>query len=142
MDPQLIEGNLHVDQRGIVSFVNEFDFKGVVRFYTIRSHAPGESRGWIGHRIENKWFMALSGSIHVSVVAPNDWEDPDDDLPVQRFVLSALKPSVLCVPAGHATASIMLSSDAHLGVFSSECLENSRKDDWRFDIKTWPVTIF
>ena len=31
--PTLIEGGLHVDARGSVAFVNDFDFKGVDRFY-------------------------------------------------------------------------------------------------------------
>jgi len=46
MDVNLISGGLHVDERGVVSFVNDFDFKGVDRFYTIRAHQTGKSRDW------------------------------------------------------------------------------------------------
>jgi dTDP-4-dehydrorhamnose 3,5-epimerase len=139
MDVNLISGGLHVDQRGIVSFVNDFDFQGVDRFYTIRAHAVGEPRGWIGHRKEQKWFTALSGTVLVAVVAPDQWESPASNLPVERYVLSALKPTVLHVPAGHATASVMLSPDAHLGIFSSGKIAEAGKDDWRFDVGTWDV---
>lgn len=136
---ELIEGGVHVDQRGVVSFVNDFDFHGVERFYHVKAHQPGQPRGWVGHQIEHKWFTALSGSILIAVVAPDDWEIPTSNLPVQRYVLSAQKPSVLHVPPGHATASIMLSFDAHLGIFSSGKIENTGKDDWRFDLGTWDI---
>ena len=117
MNVNLISGGLHLDQRGIVSFVNDFDFKGVDRFYTVRGHAVGEPRGWTGNRKEHKRFTALSGTLLVAVVAPNHWEFPESNLLVGRYALSVLKPAVLHVPSGQATASVMLSPDAHLGVF-------------------------
>ena len=46
-EPRLIDGGLHVDARGVVTHVNDFDFMGVDRFYTIRSHRPFEPRGWV-----------------------------------------------------------------------------------------------
>jgi dTDP-4-dehydrorhamnose 3,5-epimerase-like enzyme len=137
MKIELIHGGLHVDQRGIVSFVNDFDFKGVQRFYTIRAHKPGEVRGWIGHKREHKWFTALAGTILIGVVEPDDWVNPSKDLPIERFTLSALKPAVLHVPPGHATASVALSADALLCVFSSEGMQPSSQDDYRFDLTTW-----
>ena len=139
MDVNFISGGLHVAERGVVSFVNDFDFKEVERFYTIREHAAGEPRGWIGHRKEQKWFTALTGTVLVAVVAPDQWEFPASNLPVERYVLSALKPTVLHVPAGHATASIMLSSDALLGIFSTGKIADAGKDDWRFDVETWAI---
>lgn len=140
METELISGGLHVDERGVVSFVNNFDFKGVDRFYTIRVHKTGEPRGWIGHKREHKWFTALAGTLLVAVVAPDDWENPSSDLPVQRFTLSALTPAVLHVPPGHATASIMLEQDALLGIFSSGKMENAREDDWRFPCDYWSIS--
>jgi dTDP-4-dehydrorhamnose 3,5-epimerase-like enzyme len=139
MEVKLIPGELHVDQRGIVSFVNDFDFKGVDRFYTVKAHKTRELRGWIGHRKEHKWFTALTGALMVAVVAPDDWENPSMDLPVKRFILSALKPAILHVPPGHANASLMLTQDALLGIFSSGKIENAVEDDWRFDVDTWAV---
>ena len=137
MEVKLIKGGLHLDQRGIVSFVNDFDFKGVDRFYTIKAHKVGEPRGWIGHKREHKWFTALAGTLIVAVVAPDNWENPSKNLPVQHFTLSALKPAILHVPPGHATSSTMLTEDALLGIFSSGKIENAAEDDWRFDIKIW-----
>jgi len=139
MDVRRIEGGLHVDQRGVVSFVNDFDFKHVDRFYTVRAHTVNEPRGWVGHRKEDKWFTPLAGTMLISVVAPDDWEYPTSNLVVQRYILSSQKPAVLHVPAGHATASIMLTPDALLGVFSSGKIADAGKDDWRFDVGTWDV---
>jgi dTDP-4-dehydrorhamnose 3,5-epimerase len=139
MKVTLISGDVHVDERGILSFVNDFDFKGVDPFYTIRAHQPGEIRGWVGHRRDHKWFVPLVGSMVIAVVAPDDWENPSGKLPVQRFTLSKYKPAVLHVPPGHATASIMLTQDALLGVFSSGKIEDAANDEWRFDKDMWEI---
>ena len=55
--------------RGGISFVNDFDFKGVNRFYTVKAHKPGVPMGWIGHQRGHKWFTALSGILLVAVVS-------------------------------------------------------------------------
>jgi dTDP-4-dehydrorhamnose 3,5-epimerase-like enzyme len=139
MQVKLIEGGLHVDERGTVCFVNGFDFKGVGRFYTIRAHMPGQPRGWIGHKLEHKWFTAFAGTVTVAVVVVDDWENPSLNLPVQRFTLSSIKPAILHVPPGHASANVMLSQDALLGVFSSGRIEDTEKDNWRYDMGLWAV---
>lgn len=137
--PSIIDGGLHVDSRGIVSFVNGFDFKGVDRFYTIRAHRPNEIRGWVGHRRDHKWFFAVRGTVLVAVVKPDCWDIPNSNLPVERFILFDNKPRVLHVPAGHATASVNLSADAVLMIFSSGKFADAQTDDYRFDVDTWPV---
>jgi dTDP-4-dehydrorhamnose 3,5-epimerase-like enzyme len=125
MEIELIPGGSHTDERGTVSFVNDFDFKWVGRFYTIRSHRCGDPRGWIGHQIEQKWFAALSGSVLVVAVKIDDWESPSPTLPVQRYTLSSATPAVLQVPPGHVCAMVMLTDDALLGVFSSGKIEDT-----------------
>jgi dTDP-4-dehydrorhamnose 3,5-epimerase-like enzyme len=140
MGIELIRGGCHTDERGTVSFVNDFDFKGVGRFYTIRANRCGEPRGWIGHRTEQKWFTALCGSVLVAAVEIDDWASPSLALPVQRYTLSAASPAVLRVPPGYACAMVMLTDDALLGVFSSGKIEDATKDDWRFDVGMWKVS--
>lgn len=137
--PKIIEGGLHIDVRGTVSFVNGFDFQGVERFYTIRTHRPYEPRGWRGHRREHKWFTVVQGTVLVSVVKPDDWASPACSLPVERFILSAAEPRILHVPAGHATGSMSLSDDAILLVFSSGRVEDAKDDDYAFPVETWKV---
>jgi dTDP-4-dehydrorhamnose 3,5-epimerase len=139
MEVNLIAGGLHVDGRGVVSFVNDFDLELVDRFYTVKAHKTGEPRGWIGHQRDHKWFTALAGTLVVAVVTPDDWHNPSRDLPVHRFTLSVFKPAILHVPPGHATASVMLTQDALLGIFSSGKIETAAEDDWRFDVEIWEV---
>ena len=43
---RLIAGASHVDGRGAVSFVNDFDFARVKRFYMVENHMPGFVRAW------------------------------------------------------------------------------------------------
>jgi dTDP-4-dehydrorhamnose 3,5-epimerase-like enzyme len=137
--PRLIDGGLHVDARGSVVFVNGFDLEGVDRFYLVRSHQPQELRGWVGHRREQKWFFVVQGTSLIAVVRPDHWQSPASDLPVERFVLSAAKPQILCVPPGYATGSTTLTGDAILLVFSSGKIDNAKADEYRFPANTWPI---
>jgi dTDP-4-dehydrorhamnose 3,5-epimerase-like enzyme len=136
-NPRVIIGGRHTDARGTLTFVNDFDFKGVERFYTI--HAP-QPRGWNGHRRESKWFTVVSGTMLIAVVKPDHWEQPDSGLPVQRFLLSGDKPSILCVPPGHATGMVNITHDALVIVFSSGKIECAREDDYRFPTNQWDIS--
>jgi hypothetical protein len=140
MDVRLIEGGSHTDARGIVTFFNDFNVSEADRFYTVRSHRIHQIRGWIGHRREHKWFTALAGSLIVAVVTPDNWDAPSRNLEVKEFTLSSIEPAMLHVPPGHATASIMLTPDAHLGVFSSGKIEDAGSDDYRFDAGMWKIS--
>lgn len=135
--PKLILGGLHTDERGTVAFVNGFNFAGVKRFYTIRPRQKGQIRGWVGHRREQKWFTVVQGSVLIAVVKPDKWDNPSANLPVERFTLSAAEPAVLHVPPGHATASVSLSPEAILTVFSSSRLDEAAADDYRFPSGHW-----
>ena len=137
--PQLTSGGLHVDQRGIVTFFNDFNFKGIDRFYLIRPHHPRMPRGWVGHKRDHKWFTAVQGTILVAVVAPDDWEHPGNDLPVARYVLSSANPQVLHVPPGHATGTAALSQDALLMIFSSGRMGEQPVDDFRYPSDQWKI---
>lgn len=137
---RLIPGGLHTDARGTVAFVNDFDFQGVQRFYTIRPRQEGQVRGWIGHQREHKWFTCVQGQVLIAVVRPDCWEKPARDLPVQSYTLSDPRPAVLHVPAGHATASVSLSENVVLIVFSSGRLPVASQDDYRFAPDYWPIS--
>ncbi len=126
-----------VDDRGIVSFVNAFDFKEVKRFYTVCNHRAGFVRAWHAHRNEAKYVYLARGSALVAAVKIDNWESPSRDLPVERFVLSADKPSILYVPKGYGNGFMSLTPDALLFFFSTSSLEESREDDIRFDARYW-----
>src|SRR5947209_17776348 len=97
-EPVLYSGGLAVDDRGHVSFVNDFDLAGVKRFYTVKNHRQGFVRAWHAHRREAKYVTVVTGAALVGAVAISDWESPSRDTPVGRYVLSAAKPRVVFIP--------------------------------------------
>jgi dTDP-4-dehydrorhamnose 3,5-epimerase-like enzyme len=136
---RLLSGNLAVDDRGEVGFVNEFDFAGVKRFYTVRNHRQGFVRAWHAHRHEAKYVTVVEGAALIGAVPIDDWEHPSKDAPVHRQVLSAKKPSVLYIPAGYANGFMSLTEDAKLMFFSKATLEQSSGDDIRYDAHHWDI---
>ena len=141
-EPRLIKGGLAVDDRGQVSFVNDFDFDGVKRFYAVENHARGFIRAWHAHRHEAKYVMVTSGSALVGAVRIDDWDNPSKDAPVLRHVLSARSPAVLYIPAGYANGFMSLAEETKILFFSTRTLEQSLGDDIRYDSRYWnPWTI-
>jgi len=138
-EPTLIAGGLAVDDRGALGFVNDFHFESVKRFYTVSNHHRGFVRAWHGHRREAKYVTAVCGAAVVGAVAIDDWEKPSKTLHVHRFVLSAHKPAVLYIPAGHANGFMSLTDDLKLMFFSTSTLEESVGDDIRFDSRHWDI---
>jgi dTDP-4-dehydrorhamnose 3,5-epimerase len=137
--PQLLDGDLVVDDRGELGFVNEFRFQGVKRFYWLTTHKTGFVRAWHAHRHEGKYFLAVQGAALVGLVEIDDWNNPSKDTRVFRYVLSARKPSVLCIPPGYANGFMSLTKDAKLLVFSTLSLEESKNDDVRYPARYWDI---
>jgi len=135
--PYMIEGGLAVDDRGTVSFANEFNLANVKRFYSVSNHRAGFIRAWHGRRREAQYITAVQGTSVVGAVRVDNWENPSKDLPVERFVLSEYKPSFLYIPAGFASGFMSLTAGAKLLFFSTATLEDSRADHVRFDAHYW-----
>ena len=136
-DPILLKGGIAVDDRGSVSFVNDFNFAGVKRFYMIENHRQGFIRAWHGHRNEGKYFFMVKGNALVCGVEIDDWNSPSKNLKVHRFVLSEKLPSILFLPPGYANGAMSLTSDAKILVLSTSTLQESLGDDIRFDARYW-----
>jgi len=136
-EPRLIKGGLAVDDRGEISFVNDFDFAGVKRFYTIQNHQPGYVRAWHGHRKEGKYFLVLKGAMLICGVEIDDWEKPSPHLKIHRHVLSEKSPAVLYLPPGYANGLMSLTADAKVLVLSTATLQEGMADDIRFPARYW-----
>ncbi len=136
-EPVLIEGNLSVDDRGEVGFVNDFDMCDVRRFYVIKNHKVGFVRAWHAHRKESKYVTVLNGTAIVAAVKIDNWKKPSKDLKVYRYILSATKPAVLLIPKGYANGFMTLKEDTKLVIFSTATLKESRRDDIRYDAYYW-----
>jgi len=138
-EPKMIKGGKAIDDRGVVSFVNEFDFQNVKRFYAVENHKQGFVRAWHAHKKESKYAMVVKGSALVGAVKIDDWDNPSKDLKVDKFVLSDANPSVLFIPAGFANGFMSLSPDTKIMFFSTTTLADSLGDDFRFNARYWNI---
>lgn len=129
---KLINGGLSVDDRGIVSFVNDFKFENVKRFYMVENHRVGFIRAWHGHVHEGKYVYVVNGTAIIGVV---NLENEN----ISKFVLSDKKPSVLWIPPGHANGFKTLEENTKILFMSTSTLEESLNDDIRFDFNKWNI---
>lgn len=134
---EFIAGGRAIDDRGGLSFINDFPLSSFKRFYLVENHLQGFVRAWHGHKYESKAVMVLKGAAIVAGVEVDDWESPSPDLKVHRFVLSADKPGALFIPEGYANGFKSLTADTTLMFFSSASLEESASDDIRFESRLW-----
>ena len=136
-EPVLIKGGLSVDDRGEVTFINDFHFEGIKTFYTIINHSNGFVRAWHGHKKESKYFHVIKGAALVCAVKIDNWTKPSPDLKVSKFTLSEKSPSALFIPAGFANGFMSLTEECKIIVFSTSSIEESLNDDFRFDARFW-----
>ncbi len=142
LSPTIIDGGLALDDRGSVSFVNEFDFSGVKRFYLAENFSTGTVRAWHGHKKEAKYILVPSGSAIIAVVRLNSFTKPNKRNPVSRFILSAKKPTILFVPSGYANGFRALENNTKIIFFSTTTLEESKGDDYRFPYDYWGKKVW
>jgi dTDP-4-dehydrorhamnose 3,5-epimerase-like enzyme len=129
--PRLISGNKHTDQRGTVRFNNEFDATQVKRIYIIENADTNTIRAWQGHRVEQRWFSAISGSFKVQLIQIDDWEKPSNELPAESFILHSKQFAVLHIPAGFVSSIQALEEKSRLLVMADTFL-GEMKDEYRF----------
>ena len=135
--PYIIPGGIHKDNRGTVSFVNDFHFEGVKRFYIIKHPSVSMVRAWQGHRYETKWFCCVQGKFLVNLVKIDAWDQPSPELKVESFTLAAEESQLLVVPPGFATGLKAFVEPSLLLVFSDKTIGESRSDDYRFNKDHW-----
>lgn len=136
--PTSISGARFVDDRGYVSFINDFDFEGVKRHYIVTNHCKGFVRAWHAHKNEAKYVTMARGTAVVGIVKIDNWYDPKTEN-VTRFILSADEPKILFIPAGYANGWMSLTDDATLLVFSTTTAAESKTDDYRFPARRWDI---
>ena len=134
---KLIHGDISIDDRGQLSFVNNFNFANVKRFYMVENHSSKFIRAWHGHKNEGKYVFAPEGAALVAAVKIDNWLNPSKNLPISKHILSSNKPQILFIPAGYANGFMTLSQNSKLIFFSTSTLEESKGDDYRFDSKYW-----
>ncbi|PVH25600.1 WxcM-like domain-containing protein [Sphingobacterium corticibacter] len=136
-DYSFIPGGVAKDARGQIRFVNAFDMTEVKRFYLIQNANLELIRGWRGHKIEQRWFYAISGVFSARLVKIDNWNNPSANLPIEQFLLTASEGQVLHVPAGYATAFQSKENNSELLVFADYGVEHAALDD-----HLWPSDYF
>lgn len=129
----LYNGNIFVDDRGTLRFVNEFKFDKIKRFYQVENHERGFIRAWHGHRKEGKYVYVPKGSAWIGIV------DMDDEKQAERYVLSDKFPKVIYIPPGKYNGFQTLEENTILMFFSTSTLEESKGDDIRQPYEKFPL---
>lgn len=136
-EPSIITAGQHTDERGRLTFFNDFDMTPVKRLYMIEHPDTTVIRAWQGHKVEQKWFYVIAGSFKVVLILPGDWESPSENVEVKEFILEAGKSQVLHIPGGYANGFKALQPNSKMIIFSDFSIEDAGKDDFRFDKNRW-----
>lgn len=131
MKPNLLFGGCHTDNRGCVKYNNDFNMSMIKRMYTIENNTNNSIRGWQGHKIEQRWFIASMGSFQIDVKSILAFTNEDSTQEILSFKLLSTSLDVLHIPAGYVTCIHSLEKNAQLLVFSDFEL-GAVNDEWRF----------
>jgi dTDP-4-dehydrorhamnose 3,5-epimerase len=132
--PSNIIGGRATDQRGTISFVNDFDMNQVRRFYMIENSDTQIVRGWRAHRIEQRWFHVIQGEFKIGLVEIDNWENPSKRLSITYYIISTKNMEVFHIPVGYAISIQALEADSKLMVFADQVIENAKLDDYLFPV--------
>lgn len=139
MKPKIIQGGNFLDHRGTISYVNDFSFKNIERFYIISNSDENPIRAWQGHKLDAKNFYCLKGAFKIHFVKIDNWESPAKNLYVETISVSEFDSKVVHIPAGYANAIESLESNSKLISFSTLPLENVKEDDVRYPSDYWLI---
>lgn len=133
MEPKNIKGVKFWDERGIVTFNNDFNAFGIKRIYTIENKSIDLIRGWQGHKIEQRWFSAIGGSFKIRLIKIDNWENPSKNLSFIEFILKSSALDILHIPGGYVSSIQALEVDSKLLLFADYQL-GEIQDEYRFDL--------
>ena len=132
MTPSIIPGGMHEDKRGKLRYNNSFDATNVKRMYVIDNNL-GFKRRWQGHKIEQRWFTAISGRFKIQLILVDNWKSPSVALERITFELTSNTFDILHIPFGYVSSIQSLSESSKLLVMSDYSL-NEINDEYRFPI--------
>mgnify|MGYP003575426084 CR=1 FL=1 len=138
MEPKLINGNYHSDQRGTLLYNNDFDASLIKRIYIIENESPEFVRGWQGHQIEQRWFSVVSGKFKIQLIKIDNWENPSQNLEVFSYLIDSEKLNILHVPKGYVSSIQSLELNSKLLVMADYLL-GEIKDEYRYDIDYFKI---
>lgn len=127
-NPKYLEGKKHKDERGIITYNNDFEASQIKRIYTIENHSTDFIRGWQGHKIEQRWFACMKGCFEISLIVVDNFTNPSKDLIIQKYLLTDDVLTYLHIPSGCITAiqakeegsKLLVLADYRLGEINDE----------------------
>ena len=140
MSVELIKGKSHSDDRGTVTFNNDFDMTEIKRMYVIKNKNVNIFRAWQAHKIEEKYFKCIRGSVKIMVVKLDNFSSPSRELIPSIFILKSQNNEILKVPGGYANGIQSVEKDSELLVFSNLDLESAKEDQYSFN-HTWESNL-
>lgn len=131
-----IIGSSFTDFRGEIQFNNTLNIGDAKRIYVITNADLTIERGWQAHKIESRWFIAVTGSFEIKVVKVDDFDSPSDDLKCEVTVLKSSSLECLIVKPGFAT-SIKALEDSSKLIALSDFAIGEVKDEYKFQSNKW-----
>ena len=136
--PFFIHGGKHVDERGTLSYINDFSLEKIKRFYTITHPNTDGIRAWQGHRYQPRYFYVTSGAFWVACVKIDNWQNPSNNLKAQVFKIDANhQNSVLYIPPGYANGIKAIKKESSLISYCEDLLNENPDDNYRFNDNLW-----
>ena len=86
---------------------------------------------------EEKYIGCIKGTFQVSAVKLDNLEKPNKNNKVYNYFLNQNDSKFIHIPKGYANGSMSLEDNSELLIFSTSSLEESLKDDFRFEAKYW-----
>ena len=133
MLPEIIKGNILQDNRGNLFYNNNFNLSQIKRMYLIENENINIKRGWQGHKIEQRWFTAVSGTFTIWLIKIDNWENPSCNLEPNTLKLSSESLDVLHVPPGFISC-IQATENASKLLIMSDYVIGEITDEYKFDI--------
>lgn len=143
MNESIQYGDFNVDDRGRVTYFNNFDpvKNNIRRMYIVENHKRGQIRCWHAHEKANQFVTMLSGSAIIgavkidvlqSAIHNSKMENFDKSFFIKR-IISFDKPEILLIPNGWAQGAMTLTPDAKILYMSDKTLNEIKNDDHRFN---------
>lgn len=131
--PGIIAGGSAIDDRGVLSFVNEFSLEKIKRFYVVENFSTETIRAFHGHLKEEKYVFVVKGTALVICAKLDKSGKLEKGQELSKFVLSDRRPAVLRIPGGYVNGFKPLEDKSKIMFFSTASLDESKGDDYRFD---------
>ncbi len=142
LEPTIINVHSHSDRRGVLRYANEFTFPNVKRFYHIVLPEKGIIRAFHGHMKEEKYVYVIKGSVKIILAPLSDKTTPSKNVELIEYILNSQNPSILHIPSKFANGIMSLEDNSEIIFYSTLLLEDSLRDDYRFDEKYWGEDIW